>query len=225
MVFMRLLPRKSSRTSTHAVIVPSTALTAETISAAPSVSFNAATASGADTTAQNSCQPCFPDAQTSAAIGSTHDQREEGRDEAERRAVAALSLGERALRRADERIAALASSRASDRLLDLRPSGPCSGRTTPCPRRASRRCTCRRSGRSRAATGYFVGVLGADLLFTGRQPYCANRCCASSPFMKRMNVFATSLFAAVLDHRDRQLDQHRLARDHVLDVLCRPGAR
>ena len=67
--FMRLFPTKSSRTSTQAVIVPSTAFSADTITAAPSVSFSAATDSGAETTDQNSCHPCFPDVQTSAAMG------------------------------------------------------------------------------------------------------------------------------------------------------------
>ena len=48
-----LLPRKSSRTSTQAVIVPRTALTSETITAAPRLSFSAATASGELATDQN----------------------------------------------------------------------------------------------------------------------------------------------------------------------------
>src|SRR3954469_14550085 len=113
--FMKLLPAKSSRTSTHAVIVPSTALSADTITAAPSVSLSAATDSGAETTDQNSCQPCFPDVQTSAATGR--------RTTTERNVVTnpncsgAPGRGRRC--NAGNEIALLASARSSDRLLDL----------------------------------------------------------------------------------------------------------
>ena len=65
-----VFPRKSSRTSTHAVIVPSTALSSATTSDAPSVSFSAATACGLETASQNDCVPSLRDAQTSAASGS-----------------------------------------------------------------------------------------------------------------------------------------------------------
>jgi len=51
------------------VIVPSTALTSETTSAAPRLSFSAAIASGCVATVQNACRPFSRDAQTSAAIG------------------------------------------------------------------------------------------------------------------------------------------------------------
>ena len=44
--FITALPRNSSRISTQAVIVPSTALISATTSDAPSVSFSAATACG-----------------------------------------------------------------------------------------------------------------------------------------------------------------------------------
>src|SRR6266404_9460621 len=63
------LPRNSSRTSTQAVIVPKSALTSDTIAAAPSVSFSAASASGEVATDQNWPSPFFCDAHTSAAIG------------------------------------------------------------------------------------------------------------------------------------------------------------
>src|SRR4029079_12357541 len=65
------LPRKSSRTGTHAVIVPSTALIRTTTTAAPNVSLSAATASGLDTMCQKPCDPLFFDSQTSAASGRT----------------------------------------------------------------------------------------------------------------------------------------------------------
>src|SRR5947207_2209587 len=48
----RLLPRKSSRTSTQAVIVPSTAFVAAASAATPNVSLSAATASGPLTASQ-----------------------------------------------------------------------------------------------------------------------------------------------------------------------------
>src|SRR2546421_7979578 len=65
------LPRKSSRTRTHAVIVPSTALIKATMKAAPNVSFSAATVSGLDTICQKPCAPLFFDSQSSAASGRT----------------------------------------------------------------------------------------------------------------------------------------------------------
>ena len=64
------LPRKSSRTSTHAVTVPSTALSSATATEVHSVSFSAATASGLETASQKPAQPAFVDSKTSAAIGS-----------------------------------------------------------------------------------------------------------------------------------------------------------
>src|SRR5690242_12775659 len=65
------LPRKSSRTSTQAVIVPSTPLIRTTAKAAPKVSFRAPTASGFEIDCQNACAPSRFDSQTSAAIGRT----------------------------------------------------------------------------------------------------------------------------------------------------------
>ena len=67
--FTNAFPRKSSRTSTHAVIVPSTALSATTSSDMPSVSSSAAIPSGLVTASQNPPAPFFVDAQVSAAIG------------------------------------------------------------------------------------------------------------------------------------------------------------
>ena len=64
------LPRKSSRTSTQAVTVPSTAFRTATMNAAPTVSFSAATDCGLVTASQKACLPSLREAQTSAAIGS-----------------------------------------------------------------------------------------------------------------------------------------------------------
>src|SRR5437868_15460201 len=63
------LPRKSSRTRTQAVTVPSTALIRTTRNAAPNVSLSAATASGLETSCQNPRAPLFCDSQRSAARG------------------------------------------------------------------------------------------------------------------------------------------------------------
>src|SRR3954453_2862545 len=87
------LPRNSSRTSTQAVIVPKRALTSDTITDAPSVSFSEASASGEVATDQNWCNPSFCDAQTSAAIGRiTITERNVVVKPSERAAAAAPSL-------------------------------------------------------------------------------------------------------------------------------------
>jgi hypothetical protein len=64
------LPGNRSRTSTHAITVPATALTAAQSTAAPSVSFSAATASGLVTSCQKVSSPCDRELHTSAASGS-----------------------------------------------------------------------------------------------------------------------------------------------------------
>ncbi len=63
------LPRNSSRTSTQAMIVPSTAFTTTTISEVTSVSFSAAHAWGLDTDVQKPSQPFSVDLATTAASG------------------------------------------------------------------------------------------------------------------------------------------------------------
>ena len=64
------LPRKSSRTSTHAVTVPSTAFRTATKNAAPTVSLRAAIDCGLVMASQNACLPSLRAVQTSAAMGS-----------------------------------------------------------------------------------------------------------------------------------------------------------
>jgi hypothetical protein len=68
--FTSALPKKSSRTSTHAVIVPITAVINATAKAAPTVSFSAETASGLETTSQKPRAPSLEDSKSSAASGS-----------------------------------------------------------------------------------------------------------------------------------------------------------
>src|SRR5581483_1253913 len=62
-------PGNESRTSTHAIAVPATALNAATTSAAISVSFSADHASGRRTSCQNVVIPSARELQTSAASG------------------------------------------------------------------------------------------------------------------------------------------------------------
>ena len=66
---MMFLPKNESRTSTHAIRVPKTALIAATSNDAASVSSSAATASGAVTAAQNASQPPFLVCHRRAEIG------------------------------------------------------------------------------------------------------------------------------------------------------------
>src|SRR5215210_2198053 len=86
------LPRKSSRTSTQAVTVPSTAFRRATAIEVQSVSFNAATASGLDTACQNADHPPSVDANTRAAIGSATISVRYVVTKPSERAVAAPSL-------------------------------------------------------------------------------------------------------------------------------------
>src|SRR5882672_11093671 len=112
-----VLPRKSSRTSTQAVIVPSTAFRSATTIDVPSVSFRAATASGLVTACQKPCDPALVDSQTSAAIGSTTINVRNVVTMPRDRAVSVLSLGLRAARGA--RTAAVSASDAADLVLDI----------------------------------------------------------------------------------------------------------
>src|SRR5439155_11406312 len=110
-------PRNWSRTSTHAVIVPATALITATASEAPSVSFSAATASGLETAAQNPCEPSLADSQKSAASGSTTTSVRKVVTRPRDRAAPALSLCARIRRGAAA--TATSTSDATDLPLDL----------------------------------------------------------------------------------------------------------
>ena len=67
--FTTLLPRNASRTSTQAISVPMTALTATTTSEAPNVSLSAEIAAGLETARQNASTPPSVERQTTAASG------------------------------------------------------------------------------------------------------------------------------------------------------------
>ncbi len=87
-----LFPRKSSRTSTHAISVPATPLITAIANDAPKLSFRAATACGLETTSQKPADPSFVDSQISAAIGRATTIERYATTKPRERAVA-LSLG------------------------------------------------------------------------------------------------------------------------------------
>ena len=81
--FTSALPRKSSRTSTQAVIVPRTAFGSETTSDAPRVSFSAATACGLETASQKPVCAVLRRRPDEGGERQHDEHREERRDEAE----------------------------------------------------------------------------------------------------------------------------------------------
>ena len=91
-----VFPRKSSRTSTQAVIVPRTAFRIDTAIDAPTVSFSAATASGLDTASQNDCVPSLVASHMSAASGRPTMTMRNVVTKPRDRAVPTLSLDARA---------------------------------------------------------------------------------------------------------------------------------
>src|SRR6266516_1414856 len=113
-------PRNSSRTSTHAVIVPSTAFRSDTATAVPMVNFKAATDSGLETASQKPCDPAFVDSHTRAAMGSTTRPARKVVTKPRDRAVPALSPEARTRRGAGAATLALLASDAADPALDPR---------------------------------------------------------------------------------------------------------
>src|SRR6188474_1921914 len=88
------LPANESRTRTHAMIVPNTAVVSTASVDMTSVSFRAETAWGDETTSQKPDQPLPVDRQTTAAIGSTTmiSRNDVTKPTCRERAVEALSL-------------------------------------------------------------------------------------------------------------------------------------
>src|SRR6476646_5358426 len=216
-----LLPRNSSRTSTHAVIVPTTALTAATSSAAPRLSFRAATACGSVTTVQNWCSPSCREAQMSAAIGNSTITDRYAVVKPSERAVVAPSLGRRAVRRraAAGACAVLARGRASDAALDrdhaalVRVEPELVGLAPAAERLVVDR-------EDAWACRVLVGVLPGDGLVDGAEAVLGEEILCGRALHEADELVHLVLVRARLRDRDRQLDQHRLARDHVLDVLA-----
>src|SRR5215207_11055196 len=114
----RLCPRKLSRTSTQAMRVPTTAFTRATASAASSVSFSAATASGAEIESQNVAPPARVDRQTTAASGRTTTRPRYATTKPRARAAETAAPGSLARGRATA--PASAASVATHLSLDLR---------------------------------------------------------------------------------------------------------
>src|SRR3954452_16744448 len=122
------LPRKLSRTSTHATSVPASALTAATRIDRTSVSFSAATACGAVTASTNACRPPSVERATTAASGIrtmtlSHSVATPSPSAPEPPGAAEESARRRADGRADDAAPGLSASLGSGdprRLLDLR---------------------------------------------------------------------------------------------------------
>src|SRR5579885_1745183 len=207
------LPRKSSRMSTHAVIVPSSAFVSAASAATASVSFSAATASGDETAAQKPEPPPFVDDQTSAAIGSatTTDRN------APTKPTASAEPPRRGSQ-ADGAAPLSARRRPSDGALD--PDHQPRARVEPlpvgCAPTADRRVVDRElSGPGRELLRELLcrdGVHGAEAVLP-EDLLLGLRLHEADELVRDVAV------PGRLDHRDRQLDQDRLARDHVLDVL------
>src|SRR3954463_7893524 len=115
------LPRNSSRTSTHAMIVPMTALMSAASAATTSVSFSAATASGLEIASQKPPEPFLVDDHTSAAIGSAITTVMKVATKPSERAAPALSLTllVSTRSRSGGAASAVSGSGASSRTLDL----------------------------------------------------------------------------------------------------------
>src|SRR5438094_2083112 len=112
------LPRKSSRTKTQAVSVPSTAFVSAAAAETASVSFNAATASALETASQKPAPPLFVEVHTRAAMGSATISDRKAVTKPRERAVEALSLAYLRIRGpATAAAAALAASWAPHLLL------------------------------------------------------------------------------------------------------------
>src|SRR5262245_52875469 len=213
--FITALPRKSSRRRTHAVIVPSTALTSATTSDATSVSFSAAAAPGAVTASQKPCQPSSPDAATSAAIGSTTMIVRKVVTKPRDRAVPTLSPETRA--EGARRAASLASD-AADLSLDRRHDAlvrieEVLHHLLP-------------PAEAEVGDGEHVGPLG-ELLPVGLEDALHDRPVAvvgehllgGWRLQEPEELVRDVSGVARLEDRDRVLDQDRGLRDHVLDGL------
>src|SRR3954468_9035833 len=215
------LPRKRSRTSTHATSVPATALTAATRIDRISVSFSAATACGAVTASTNACRPPSVDRATTAASGMrtttlSHsvampsDSRwveppGAAEERARRRpgtAAARLraSLGSGDPRRLHDR-GDRALVRIEELVVDLAPPAEVADREEALRSREPRRVL-----REHGLVDGPVAPVGERLLGGRRERVVEER-------LGLLEV------ARLLDDGDRVLDQDRLVGDDVVDLL------
>src|SRR4051794_37477037 len=218
---MAALPRKRSRTRTHATRVPATALTAATRIEMRSVSFSAATACGAVTASTNACRPPSVDRATTAASGirtmtlsqsvatpsaSGPEPPGAAEERARRRAAAGgvrvrASLGSGDSRRLLD-LGDRALVRVEEVVVDLRPAAEVADREEPLRRRELRLV----SVEDLPVDGP-VAPVGERLLRLRRQ----------GEVEERLGLLRV---ARLGDDRDRVLDRDRLVGDHVVDLLA-----
>src|SRR5262245_29317155 len=212
------LPRNSSRTSTQAVIVPSTPFRSVTATDVASVILSAETASGAEIASQKLWPPSLVALNTSAAMGSKTMTAKKVVTKPRDRAVAALSLETRA--RGSFRgggSTATSASAAADRALEARHDAvlrieEALLHLSPAAEAELVDGELARADRAplavlleHALQDGPVAVVREDLLRLGRAQEAEER-------------VGRILRVARLRHRDRVLDQDRLLRDDELEV-------
>src|SRR6187551_219285 len=217
--FTTLFPRNSSRTRTHAMTVPNTAVVSTASVEITSVSFRAATACGEETTSQNPDQPLPVDFEITAAIGSTTTTSRNVVTKPTCRGRVLVAVSPRRAVGAGRRgapVTVLASG-DSERLLDALHDAPLRVEPllvdrTPAAEQLARDLRLSRADRKLAAglrerllVDRAVAVLGEDLLGRIRLQEPRER-------------VPLRLVLALLEGRDVDVDQHRLARDDVRDL-------
>src|SRR5262245_10757944 len=209
-----LLPAKSSRARTHAMIVPNTAVVRTASVDRTSVSLNAATACGDETTSQKPDQPLPVDFQITAAMGRTTitSRKLVTNPTCRERAVPALSLRCVVGAGSPAPVAALASSGHSERLLDLLHDAlvrvePLLVDRAPAAEQLV--------GDLRLArpNGELRPELGQRLLVDGAVPVLGEDLLRGIRLQEPRERVPLGLVLALLDRRDVDVDQHRLARD------------
>src|SRR3954447_4106773 len=216
------LPRKRSRTSTHATSVPAAALIAAARIDRTSVSFSAATACGAVTASQNAARPPSSERATTAASGmrtmtlshsvatpsaSAPDPPGAAEERARRRAAGAGAadvrgaLGSGGPRRLLD-LGHRPLVRVEELVVDLRPAAEVADREEPLRRRELGRVRVEHLLVDRA-----VAPVG-ELLLRGRRQRVAH---------ERLRLPEV---ARLRDDRDRVLDRDRLFGGHVVDLLA-----
>ena len=215
------LPRKSSRTSTQAMIVPSDGVDERDERRRRRASASAPRRPPARRDAAQKPDAARPRATPRRAprsAATTMTVRNVG-DEAEGEGRPALSLG-----CADERATATGDASQSSvlrppvRSATIRPLFG-SNQTLSALRQPPMNLSSilKMPGR----VGNFVSVASSRPFgSTGRKPYWASESWAGVGLDEADELVRDVLVRAVLQHRDRELDQHRLPRDHVLDVLA-----
>src|SRR3954463_9272417 len=218
------LPRKRSRTSTHATSVPATAFIAATRIDMISVSFSAATACGAVTASTNARRPPSVERETTAASGISTTTLSHSvatpSDSPDDPPGAAAARGRR---RKTDPPAAGAEVRASlgsgdpRRLLDLRDRALVRVEEVVVDLRPAAEVADREQALRRRELG-LVGV--EDLLVDGPVAPVGERLLGlrrQGEVEERLRLLRV---ARLGDDRDRVLDRDRLVGDHVVDLLA-----